>query len=62
MTPAPARGEFLVRLRHLLGDEDAATMPEYAFVLAFIAALSISIVTTLGTTVQEFFANIDAGI
>jgi pilus assembly protein Flp/PilA len=44
--------------RTLLRDESAATMVEYGIMVALIAAVSIVIITTLGTRVQAAFQTV----
>ena len=38
-----------------LKDEEGATMPEYALMLALIAIVSIAVITVLGTNVRDKF-------
>jgi pilus assembly protein Flp/PilA len=44
--------------RSFLRDESAATMVEYGIMVALIAAVSIIIITTLGTRVQSAFQTV----
>lgn len=43
------------RFLEVLRDEEGATMVEYALMLALIAVVCITVVKTLGTTVQDKF-------
>jgi len=38
-----------------LKDEEGATMPEYALMVALIAVVSVGIIGTLGTTIRGVF-------
>jgi pilus assembly protein Flp/PilA len=49
-------------MRRLLREADAATMPEYALMVALIAIVCIGVVTTLGLNVQGAFTTIAAAI
>ncbi len=44
----------------LLHDESAATMVEYAIMVAMIAAVCIVVVTTLGRSVSNSFSSVDS--
>ena len=50
------------RVKWLYEDEEGATMVEYALLVALIAAVSIAIITTLGTNVQSKFTGAEAGL
>jgi pilus assembly protein Flp/PilA len=52
----------LTNIMNLLADEDGATMVEYGLIVALIAAVSIAVVTTLGTNIQTTFKNIGASV
>lgn len=43
----------------MLRDDSGATMVEYGIMIALIAAVCIGVVTTLGTTIQGVFTNIN---
>jgi pilus assembly protein Flp/PilA len=43
----------------IVARDDGATMVEYAIMLALIAAVSIGIVTILGTAIQGLFSNVN---
>jgi len=45
-------GKLVDRAKWLYADEEGATMVEYALLLALIAVVSITIITTLGTKVK----------
>lgn len=45
-------------LKTLARDEQGATMVEYGILVALIAAVSIGIITTLGTKVQAAFTTV----
>jgi len=45
------------RIKKLFKDEEGATMVEYALMLALIAVVCITIVTTLGGKVHDTFAD-----
>jgi pilus assembly protein Flp/PilA len=49
MTPLP------VSIRRFVQDDDAATMPEYALMVALIAVVCIGVVTALGIGAQVKF-------
>ncbi len=45
------------KIRELLADEEGATMVEYALMLALIAVICITAVTTIGTKANTTFTN-----
>jgi pilus assembly protein Flp/PilA len=49
-------------MKRMLREEDAATMPEYALMVALIAIVCIGVVTTLGLNVQGAFNTIALAI
>jgi pilus assembly protein Flp/PilA len=50
------------RARWLYGDEEGATMVEYALLLALIAVVSVTIITTLGGKVQTTYTSASGGM
>jgi pilus assembly protein Flp/PilA len=50
------------RARHLVQHEDAATMPEYALMIALIAIVCVVAVTTIGTNSTTVFTSAATGI
>ena len=46
---------FLIRAKRFVGDEDGATMVEYALMLALIAVVCIVAVTSIGTGANGMF-------
>jgi pilus assembly protein Flp/PilA len=48
---------ILDRARHFLVREDAATMVEYAFMVALIALVCIAAVAVVGTQTSSVFGN-----
>jgi pilus assembly protein Flp/PilA len=50
------------RVRHLVRHEDAATMPEYALMIALIALVCIAAVTAIGTNASGVFNTTATGI
>jgi pilus assembly protein Flp/PilA len=53
---------MLSRIKWLYADEEGATMVEYALLLALIAVVSITIVTTLGTQVQGTYSSVSGAM
>jgi Flp pilus assembly pilin Flp len=49
-------------LRLLATDETAASIVEYAMLLALIALLAVSAIALLGTTLSGFFASVPASL
>jgi len=49
-------------LRNVLADEQGATMVEYGIMVALIAAICITVVTTLGQKVSNAFSTVNASI
>ena len=49
-------------LQAFLRDEEGVTMVEYGLMLALIAAVCITVVSTLGTDLQTLFTNIGTDI
>jgi Flp pilus assembly pilin Flp len=47
--------EALVRLTTRRDDEQGQTLVEYGLIVAFVAIVSVVIVTTIGTKVPAFF-------
>lgn len=50
------------RIRHFLKDEEGATMPEYALMIALIAVVCIAAVTLIGTSASTKFTALQAAI
>jgi pilus assembly protein Flp/PilA len=48
------------QLRRLVRNEEGATMVEYALMVAFVAAISIALVITMGGNVQTAFTNLNS--
>lgn len=46
---------MIARIKSLLGDEEGATMVEYALMVALIAVVAIAAVTLLGGKVKQTF-------
>ena len=53
---------MLSRIRWLYADEEGATMVEYALLLALIAVVSITIVTSLGGKVAATYTSVDTAM
>jgi pilus assembly protein Flp/PilA len=53
--------EMLPILRKLARDEDGATAIEYAFIAMLIAMVIIAGVTSVGTSLQGVFRDVDTG-
>ena len=53
---------MLKSIMAILKDEEGATMVEYALMLALIAAVCITVVTTLGTNAQAKFDDVGTAI
>jgi pilus assembly protein Flp/PilA len=49
-------------LKHLIRDEEGATMVEYGLMIALIAAVCITAVTTIGTKLNTVFTNVGGSI
>ena len=49
-------------LRNVLRDDEGATMVEYGIMVALIAAICITVVTTLGAKVSNAFSTVNASI
>lgn len=49
-------------IHRLLNDDEGATMIEYAIMVAFIAAVCITIVGTLGQSVSNTFSSMNASL
>ena len=49
-------------LRNVLSNEEGATMVEYGIMVALIAAVCVTVVTTLGQTVSGTFDKVNAAI
>lgn len=44
-------------LRHLVHDEQGATLVEYGLLLMLIALVSIGVLTTIGSSVKSMYSN-----
>jgi pilus assembly protein Flp/PilA len=49
-------------LANVLRDDEGATMVEYGIMVALIAAICITVVTTLGQKVSNAFSTVNASI
>jgi len=45
-------------LKTMIRDEEGATMVEYGLMLALIAVVCITVITTLGTNLSKLFSNV----
>ncbi|MFA5515832.1 MAG: Flp family type IVb pilin [Desulfuromonadales bacterium] len=50
------------KMMQLWKDEEGATMVEYGIMVALIAAVCIGVITTLGTTVESVFTDINGQV
>lgn len=50
------------RIKALFKDEEGATMVEYGLMIALIAAVCVTIVTSLGTKVNTAFTTVDGAM
>ena len=46
-------------VRQVLADDEGATMVEYAIMVSLIAAICITVITTLGKTVSNQFSTVN---
>ena len=46
--------------KRVLSDEDGATMVEYGIMVAFIAAVSIAVIKTIGSKVSNAYSSVDS--
>lgn len=53
---------MIQRMRSLVRDEEGATMVEYALMLALIAAVCVTIVTTLGENAEGTFTAVSGKV
>jgi Flp pilus assembly pilin Flp len=54
---------MLIRtIRHVVGDDQGATMVEYAIMVTLIAAVCIAVVTAFGKTVSTQFNTVNTSI
>lgn len=49
-------------LHDILYDDEGATMVEYGIMVALIAAICITVITTLGQNVSNAFSTVNASI
>ncbi len=47
-------------LRKIMASDEGATMVEYAIMVSLIAAICVTVVSTLGKTVSNQFSTMDA--
>lgn len=47
-------------LKSLIADESGATMVEYGIMVAFIAAVSIAVIKTIGSKVSNAYSSVDS--
>lgn len=52
----------LTRFRALLMEEDAATIVEYAVMLALVVIVCMGVITVLGGKVNTIFTAVDQGV
>ena len=53
---------MLAVLRNVMTDDEGATMVEYGIMVALIAAVCITVVTTLGQKVSNAFSTVNTSI
>jgi pilus assembly protein Flp/PilA len=53
---------MLAVLRNVMSDDEGATMVEYGIMVALIAAVCITVVTTLGQKVSNAFSTVNTSI
>jgi pilus assembly protein Flp/PilA len=53
---------MITLLKSILHDDEGATMVEYGIMVALIAAICITVITTLGQKVSNAFSTVDASI
>ena len=53
---------FAMRVRHFVKDDEAATMVEYALMVALVAVFCVAAVGLMGTSVQAVFTSIATSI
>jgi pilus assembly protein Flp/PilA len=53
---------MLANLKHVLVDDDGATLVEYALIVSLIAVACITIITFLSGAIQSSFSHIGASI
>lgn len=49
-------------IRRFVRDDKGATMVEYAIMVALIAAISIAVITLIGTDVQGAFQSVETAL
>jgi pilus assembly protein Flp/PilA len=57
-----SKGAVMSRVKEFLRSEDGPTATEYAVMLALIIIVALAAITTLGTTVQGIFTNVNDGL
>lgn len=53
---------MLLTLKNVLRNDGGATMVEYGIMVALIAAICITVITTLGQNVSNAFSTVNASI
>ena len=53
---------FVNRVKSFLKSEDGPTATEYAVMLALIIIVALGAITSLGTTVEAIFTNVDTAL
>lgn len=53
---------MLNNLQALLRDDEGATLVEYSLVVALIAGVAISILTTLGGSIKNLFTTVNTSV
>jgi len=53
---------MITMLMNLVRDDEGATMVEYGIMVALIAAICITVITTLGQNVSNAFSTVNASI
>ena len=53
---------MLLTLKNILRNDEGATMVEYGIMVALIAAVCITVITTLGQNVSNAFSTVNASI
>ncbi len=53
---------LLKLFRDFLKNDDGASMPEYALLLGLIAAISIGVLSSMGTNINSIFTNVNSSL
>lgn len=54
--------KFIVTAKRFINDESGATAVEYGMIVALIAAVIVTVVTTLGTQIKAAFTTISGAL